>query len=199
MADHLKTIRAALEALNCASSTVEAQRKRWEALAVIDALEAAMLEPVNWPVMPPSKGQSPVLFEDGYAEGWAKCISECKKLFAAPPAQQAQPSQIAEGGVCEALECCKQAQAEAVPQDGWKLSSDGLPPIGADVIGGHFYQDTWLKGEPVVFGWGRCSVIAESHKDFKDGKRWLTFGPSHNQITHWRYPPAAPQPKGEQT
>lgn len=27
------------------------------------------------PVMPPSKGQSSVLFEDGYAEGWAKCQS----------------------------------------------------------------------------------------------------------------------------
>jgi hypothetical protein len=40
------------------------------------------LEPVAWPTMPPSKGQSPVLFEDGYAEGWAKCMSMCKAAFA---------------------------------------------------------------------------------------------------------------------
>lgn len=31
-----------------------------------------------WPTMPPSKGQSNVLFEDGYAEGWAKCLSMCR-------------------------------------------------------------------------------------------------------------------------
>ncbi|ROT45054.1 hypothetical protein [Pusillimonas sp. NJUB218] len=35
-------------------------------------------EPIAWPEMPPSKGQSQVLFEDGYAEGWAKCIDMCK-------------------------------------------------------------------------------------------------------------------------
>lgn len=35
--------------------------------------------PVQWPTMPPSKGQSPVLFEDGYAEGWAKCMDECRR------------------------------------------------------------------------------------------------------------------------
>ena len=36
----------------------------------------------DWPVMPPSLGQSPVLFEDGYAEGWAKCLSECQRVAA---------------------------------------------------------------------------------------------------------------------
>lgn len=41
------------------------------------------LQPVEWPVMPPSKGQSPVLFEDGYAEGWAKCLEACKAALAA--------------------------------------------------------------------------------------------------------------------
>ena len=38
------------------------------------------------PVMPPSRGQSHVLFEDGYAEGWAKCADQMKAHSA--PAQQ---------------------------------------------------------------------------------------------------------------
>jgi hypothetical protein len=40
----------------------------------------------GWPEMPPSKGQSPTLFEDGYAEGWARCLQECQKVakLAAP-------------------------------------------------------------------------------------------------------------------
>lgn len=42
-----------------------------------------------WPVMPPSKGQSPILFEDGYAEGWAKCLAACQEREAALSTQQA--------------------------------------------------------------------------------------------------------------
>jgi hypothetical protein len=38
-------------------------------------------EPVAWPVMPPSLGQSNVLFEDGYAEGWGKCLDAFKTLY----------------------------------------------------------------------------------------------------------------------
>ena len=52
--------------------------------------------PVAWPTMPPSKGQSPVLFEDGYAEGWAKCLSACKSLF---PAQQPQAEAVRDADV----------------------------------------------------------------------------------------------------
>lgn len=37
---------------------------------------------MKWPIMPPNKGQSPVLFEDGYAEGWAKCLSQCQQAYA---------------------------------------------------------------------------------------------------------------------
>lgn len=105
---------------------IEARDAQW--MERITALEAAMREPCAWPVMPPSKGQSPVLFEDGYAEGWAKCISECKKLFAAPPAQPAQAEVSLLDGVsgCTAqdqeridqaakLLTGKQPQAEAVP------------------------------------------------------------------------------------
>ena len=45
-------------------------------------------EPVAWPTMPPSIGQSPVLFESGYDEGWAKCMSMCKAAMTAPPKRQ---------------------------------------------------------------------------------------------------------------
>lgn len=44
---------------------------------------ATQAQPIQWPTMPPRKGQSPVLFDDGYAEGWAKCMSECQKAVAA--------------------------------------------------------------------------------------------------------------------
>lgn len=43
---------------------------------------APVAAPIQWPTMPPSKGQSPVLFEDGYAEGWAKCMDECRRAVA---------------------------------------------------------------------------------------------------------------------
>ena len=49
----------------------------------------APTQPVMWPTMPPSRGQSPVLFEDGYAEGWAKCLQSIQDLFAATPSPQA--------------------------------------------------------------------------------------------------------------
>ena len=41
---------------------------------------------ITWPKMPPSKGQSPVLFEDGYAEGYCRAITDCKAALAAQPA-----------------------------------------------------------------------------------------------------------------
>ncbi|MGK0556119.1 hypothetical protein [Bordetella bronchiseptica] len=48
----------------------------------IDSLalaSAPVARAIQWPTMPASKGQSPVLFEDGYAEGWAKCMDECRR------------------------------------------------------------------------------------------------------------------------
>lgn len=66
------------------------------------------------------------------------------------------------------------------------VDEHGLPEVGETVIGGLWYTDPWLKPDRATyFMWGQCSVIAEKHHDFKEGKRWLTFGPSHNQITHW--------------
>lgn len=69
------------------------------AKAVRDKLESRLREvaapPVpepKWPTMPPSKGQSSVLFDDGYAEGWAKCMAMCRKAAeAATPQPAAKP------------------------------------------------------------------------------------------------------------
>jgi hypothetical protein len=85
------------------------------------------------------------------------------------------------------------AKAEVLAE-GWSLSKDGLPPVGTEVIGGYYYVDTWLKGNQKVFSWGKCVVVADDdQREFKDGKRWQTFGPSHNQIVYWRLP--FPPPK----
>lgn len=43
------------------------------------AVDAPVANSIQWPTMPACKGQSPVLFEDGYAEGWAKCMDECRR------------------------------------------------------------------------------------------------------------------------
>ena len=51
-------------------------------ICLASAPDAAEVNSFQWPVMPPSKGQSPVLFEDGYAEGWAKCLEECQRAVA---------------------------------------------------------------------------------------------------------------------
>lgn len=59
-----------------------------------------MTPEINWPTMPPSKGQSTVLFEDGYAEGWAKCSEAC---HAAVEAALLAPQQ-AEGWVMVPVE-----------------------------------------------------------------------------------------------
>ena len=79
-------------------------------------------------------------------------------------------------------------QAPSVP-DGLQwltVAEHGLPEVGEVVVGGLWYTDPWLKPECATsFMWGQCRVVDTKHRDFKDGKQWLTFGPSHNQITHW--------------
>ncbi|MBH2008345.1 MAG: hypothetical protein I8H71_01460 [Xanthomonadaceae bacterium] len=49
----------------------------WQQSAAQPATQAGAA--IVWPTMPPGLKQSAVLFEDGYAEGWAKCLTECKK------------------------------------------------------------------------------------------------------------------------
>lgn len=56
------------------------------ALAASAPVAPTQPEMFQWPEMPPSKGQSLVLFEDGYAEGWARCNSDFRRAI-----QQATP------------------------------------------------------------------------------------------------------------
>lgn len=101
---------------------------------------------------------------------------------------------LQEGGECSSRLCeavkpeviIKNTPLERQSNNGWFLSKDGLPDIGEQVVAGFFYQDAWLIGSPIEFSWGKCMVVHDTHPDFKDNKRWLTFGPSHNQITHWK-------------
>lgn len=71
------------------------------------------------------------------------------------------------------------------------VKEHGIPEIGATVLGGHWYTDPWLRPElATVFSYGVCRVLDAGKRprdlrDFPGGKQWQTFGPSHNQITHW--------------
>ena len=78
--------------------------------------------------------------------------------------------------------------ADGVPDEvhWFTVTQDGMPDFGEEVIGGFWYTDPWLKPDCATrFMWGQCRVVKDDHRDFKDGKRWQTFGPSHNDITHW--------------
>lgn len=78
---------------------------------------------------------------------------------------------------------------------GWIACVDRLPDIPGDaivsddVLGGCWITDNWLRdGHPKKqrFIFGACSVRrADDLREFPQGKQWHTFGPSHNQITHW--------------
>lgn len=66
------------------------------------------------------------------------------------------------------------------------VAEHGMPDFDEEVIGGLWYTDPWLKPDRAVsFLWGVCRVVKDDHRDFKGGKRWHTFGPSHSDITHW--------------
>lgn len=79
----------------------------------------------------------------------------------------------------------------------WILAKDGLPDVpdgercSQEVLGGCWVEDMWLREnhpDRVQFVFGACRIIAVNQsRDFPDGKQWHTFGPSHNQITHWAY------------
>lgn len=82
--------------------------------------------------------------------------------------------------------------------DGWMtVKEDGMPDVGETVLGGLWHTDAWLKPEFARrFMFGTCRVFEESNrKQFPLGKSWSTFGPSHDQITHWTRitPPADSQ------
>lgn len=85
----------------------------------------------------------------------------------------------------------------------WILSAERLPDIpdgeasSRDVLGGCWITDDWLRDDHPDkrrFIFGACRVMRETDlREFPHGKRWHTFGPSHNQITHWAHvvPPNA--------
>lgn len=77
----------------------------------------------------------------------------------------------------------------------WNLAKDSLPDIAEgekcsqEVLGGCWIEDPWLREDHpdrIRFVYGPCRVISvKPSREFPDGKQWHTFGPSHNQITHW--------------
>ena len=75
---------------------------------------------IKWPVMPSNKGQSPVLFEDGYAEGWAKCLTMCQEAMAQTATKPAAQQKL-ETVNAELLEALNWAYNEAVDHN------DSLP------------------------------------------------------------------------
>ena len=76
---------------------------------------------------------------------------------------------------------------------GWVSVEERLPDLMVDVLAGYWYQDTWMKGKPLVFSYGICRMY-EMPDDpcFPQGKRWQTHGCAHSQITHWMPLPAPP-------
>lgn len=70
----------------------------------------------------------------------------------------------------------------------WKtVKDDGFPPVDVKVLAGFWYKDQWLREElQDQFMVGVC-VMRETDdlRSFPQGKQWITYGPSHNQITHW--------------
>lgn len=66
-------------------AAIEADRVSWDVTA-----------PLKWPIMPKSRGQSSVLFDDGYEEGWSRCLEECRQMIdaAAPKPVQLTEDQI---------------------------------------------------------------------------------------------------------
>lgn len=78
---------------------------------------------------------------------------------------------------------------ESLVDESWHcVESDGMPEVGETVLGGHWYTDPYLIPEKATqFLFGPCRVFrTEDLRSFPHGKQWHTFGPSHNQITHWR-------------
>lgn len=181
----IEAMKQALEALNEAVAFREGGRQK--AIDAIAALRTAIQQaeaktdvPVAWPVWCVATGEQVNGVETYTHHDEYVPLADCFALYTHPAP-----------GVPDGLQW-------------FTVDEHGLPEVGETVIGGLWYTDPWLKPDRATyFMWGQCSVIAEKHHDFKEGKRWLTFGPSHNQITHWARltPPAmltaASNAKGE--
>jgi hypothetical protein len=85
----------------------------------------------------------------------------------------------------------------------WISVKDRLPEIpegekcSKPVLAGMWYEDNYRgKDHPrrKKFMMGICTMILQKNsKHYPEGKSWQTFGPSHNDITHWMPTPEPPQ------
>lgn len=124
-----------------------------------------------WPEPPPSKGQSHVLFEDGYAEGWAKAIDTVRSRLAAAPSPASQP--VAQDAL-EEIKCLLAEQYEteiqrlkdiikaspisAVAPSDAKDAAGWMVPLSKDG------ESVWIEGEGDV---SLCRCTATSAADAK--------------------------------
>lgn len=90
MNQQINTVREALDALTSPNASVNDLRMKWAAKAVLTTLEAAMREPFGHVRMNPG-------FDSGVFQRGAQCPSgwpgATAVYLAAPPAQQAQPTE----------------------------------------------------------------------------------------------------------
>lgn len=94
--------------------------------------DVAMPASFAWPSPPARKGQSNVLFDDGYEEGWAKAIDTVRSMIAAQPAEGSAQSAKLEYG--EYVKQCARNQQTPVPfsqfvaEGSAQVAKDGLLP-----------------------------------------------------------------------
>ena len=84
-------------------------------------------------------------------------------------------------------------ESRQVPE--WISVKNRLPDIpegemtSEEVLAGMWFEDSWLIDDhpnKVRFIMGVCRVLrTDDLRNFPQGKQWLTFGPSHNQIQLW--------------
>ncbi|WP_241135385.1 hypothetical protein, partial [Achromobacter xylosoxidans] len=144
---------------------------------------APVADAIQWPTMPESKGQSPILFEDGYAEGWAKCMDECRRAVSqasAPVAGEAQPSDA------EVLKVYAETVAEYADGRGFEagtvafarslLRRYAAPQASAEYERGH--ADGWAAG------WDQAIKQPQADKDGAEQalKDLVTHGVSVQRI-----------------
>lgn len=103
--------------------------KDYETRTLYSAPVAAQAQPIQWPIMPTRKGQSPVLFEDGYDEGWAKCLHECQKAAS----RSEQPVSGADG--VPELETCQRCQGNGEIVTDWERYKHPAPgDVGDEAV-----------------------------------------------------------------
>ncbi|WP_235203828.1 hypothetical protein, partial [Bordetella bronchiseptica] len=132
---------------------------------------APVANPIQWPTMPASKGQSPVLFEDGYAEGWAKCMDECRRAVSqasAPVAdEEVQPVAPDDESIAEAWVTASDSDGIAYDghsfERGYQLGEiaerdrRASAPVAGETRPVGWFQNDAGKGEPPHYsqGFGR--------------------------------------------